>query len=327
MKRKWFFDMDGTLAAWNTVSSEEELYEKGYYRNLEPMLHVVRAMKEISASDDVYILSSYLNDSPYALSEKKEWIEKYCSFMKKENCIFVPNGENKAEMVCNVFNRQELGQDWILVDDYNKNLKEWHQASGIAIKILNGVNSARGEWLHDSVYYMQLKETVSKSLQNAVENQCKTQRNLYEIVMKHSDKHFKIYNEIQLKEMLFETWRGYASPNSDIDIINDIVRDEVRAVMGGEKNQLYFIGECLGLIKNFDLLHRLNDLLEADEMVRCNLNEVDLSEEWNEIGIYNMSSKELFSFVHDFNAYAEVMNLYRDILTQQELQATEELGL
>ena len=71
MKRRIFVDMDGTLAKWNNVSSTDVLYEDGYYFNLEPNQNLLDAIKTlIKRGEDVYILSSFLSDSKYALNDK-----------------------------------------------------------------------------------------------------------------------------------------------------------------------------------------------------------------------------------------------------------------
>ena len=52
-----FVDMDGTLAKWNEVQYEEQLLEKGYYRNLPPNQKVVDEVNSIIAKGyDVYVL-------------------------------------------------------------------------------------------------------------------------------------------------------------------------------------------------------------------------------------------------------------------------------
>lgn len=71
--------MDGVLAKFNHVQSEEELYAKGYFANLEPMTTVIEGMKQYikeNPDKDIYILSAYLTDNPFALQEKNEWLDR-----------------------------------------------------------------------------------------------------------------------------------------------------------------------------------------------------------------------------------------------------------
>ena len=51
-----FVDMDGTLAKWNNVAFEQ-LYEEGYYRNLEPNKRLLNDIK--------YLLQTLLEFSAY----------------------------------------------------------------------------------------------------------------------------------------------------------------------------------------------------------------------------------------------------------------------
>ena len=58
--RRIFVDMDGTLAEWKNVESENVLYEKGYYENLKPNENLLNAIKElIQKGENVFILSSF----------------------------------------------------------------------------------------------------------------------------------------------------------------------------------------------------------------------------------------------------------------------------
>lgn len=140
-----FVDMDGTLAKWNNVEFEQ-LYEEGYYRNLEPNQDILNEVNElIKQGEDVYILSCYLKDSKYALQEKKKWCQEYLPNLSEDKYVFVPFGESKAK----VFDKRGLSpitnHDY-LIDDYTKNLLEWKEMGGIGVKYLNGINHTKGTW-------------------------------------------------------------------------------------------------------------------------------------------------------------------------------------
>lgn len=143
MKKRLFVDMDGTLAVWNHIDTSEELYEKGYYRNLSPMQEVINVVKSIieAGEVDVYILSAYLTDSKYALEEKKAWLEVYLPEIKTDNHIFVKYGENKSAYI-----KDGISKNDYLLDDYTKNLIEWNQQDGTSIKLLNGINHTNKTW-------------------------------------------------------------------------------------------------------------------------------------------------------------------------------------
>ncbi|MGF6376721.1 5'(3')-deoxyribonucleotidase [Clostridiales Family XIII bacterium PM5-7] len=142
-EKRLFVDMDGTLAEFHPVEMIETLYERGYFRNLPPERNVVDGVK-IFIDDhpdvEVYILSSVLADSEYALEEKNEWLDEYLPEIKKENRIFVECGEDKRSGVpLGVF------QTDLLIDDYTKNLDDWSE-NGKGLKILNGINDTNGSW-------------------------------------------------------------------------------------------------------------------------------------------------------------------------------------
>jgi len=66
-------DLDGTATEFKVVDTLETLYEEGYFRNLKPNENVVNAIKQIiylHPEIEVYVMSSVLTDSKYALREK-----------------------------------------------------------------------------------------------------------------------------------------------------------------------------------------------------------------------------------------------------------------
>lgn len=133
--------MDGTLADFQAVASEEELFEQGYFANLKPQSNVIEAVKELSAREDIeiYILSAVL-PSPYAQSEKNEWLDRYLPEVDAAHRIFVPCGEDKGKYI-----GHSLGADDLLLDDYSKNLKSWCPP-GRAVKLMNDINGNFGTW-------------------------------------------------------------------------------------------------------------------------------------------------------------------------------------
>lgn len=137
-----FIDMDGTLAEWKNIKSNNELYQKGYYESLKPNKYILNEVKKlIEKGKDIYILSSYLNDSDYALKEKNCWLDKYLSELPQEKRIFVPYGKCKHKYI-----PTRIGLSDYLIDDYTKNLLDWQEAGGTSIKFLNGINHLKGKW-------------------------------------------------------------------------------------------------------------------------------------------------------------------------------------
>ena len=143
-RERIFVDMDGVLAKFNHVQSEEELYEKGYFAQLEPLPTVVDGMKQYikeHPDKDIYILSAYLTESPYALQEKNEWLDRYLPEIQSDHRIFCPCGKQKANYIIGGIKETD-----ILIDDYTKNLEQWKQQGGIGVKLLNGINGNYGTW-------------------------------------------------------------------------------------------------------------------------------------------------------------------------------------
>ncbi len=142
MQMRIFIDMDGTLAEWKNVKSNDELYQKGYYESLKPNPHLLEETKKlIQEGKDIYILSSFLIDSNYALEEKKKWLDKYLPTLPINKRIFVPYGEIKYKYIPNKITSNDY-----LIDDYTKNLLDWKEAGGTGIKFLNGINHLNGIW-------------------------------------------------------------------------------------------------------------------------------------------------------------------------------------
>ena len=167
MCKKIFFDLDGTLAEFKPVSAVDSLYEKNYFLNLKPHEIVVRAFKKLEKESDIelYILSSYLTKSKYALDEKIKWIKKYIS-SDFARAIFVPYGDSKAEAV-EFYTGQPVDENCYLIDDYNLNLYQWEEVAGKgrAMKLINDCNDKKGSWRGIRIYQ---DDHCFESIKNAI---------------------------------------------------------------------------------------------------------------------------------------------------------------
>ena len=140
-------DMDGVLATWGEIHAPEELYQKNYFLDRPPMENCVSSIRAlVRAGEDVYILSAFLADSPYAKSEKQEWLDRYLPEISSEHRIFLPTTGDKGKAACAALGLEELHQNVILLDDYNNNLFDFQRAGGTAVKALNGINGNTEEW-------------------------------------------------------------------------------------------------------------------------------------------------------------------------------------
>lgn len=142
-KMRLFVDMDGVMAKWRSTSKVEELMEEGFFADMYPQRQVIEAVQSIAEEGKaaVFVLSKYLEESPYALAEKNEWLDKYIPIIDGEHRLFCPCNKQKADMVPDGI------QEWdVLLDDYTVNLNEWVAAGGIGLKLMNGVNGTKGTW-------------------------------------------------------------------------------------------------------------------------------------------------------------------------------------
>lgn len=147
-RQRLFVDMDGTLTEFLPQKSTEPLYQKGYFYRLPPHGNVVAAVKELilwHPEIEVFSLSAYLVDSPYALEEKNAWIDRYLPELDRPHRIFVPNGSDKKEWIGGA------REDDVLLDDFTQNLLRWQPFRGI--KLINAINHTKGTWQGERVYY------------------------------------------------------------------------------------------------------------------------------------------------------------------------------
>ncbi len=135
-----FFDMDGVLAEY-LQGQESRLWDQYYFRDLPPVTEAIKAAKELQKFCDVYVCSAVLADSKYALQEKKDWCDKFLSFIPRENRIFTVVGKPKSEFIPG-----GIDENSILIDDFSKNLHQWNKDGGPAIKFMNGINGNYGSW-------------------------------------------------------------------------------------------------------------------------------------------------------------------------------------
>lgn len=162
MKARIFIDMDGTLVEWKNIKSNSELYQKGYYESLKPNKNILEETKKlIKEGKDIYILSSFLVDSDYALSEKNKWLDEHLPELSFNKRIFVPYGDIKYKYL-----PSKITSNDYLIDDYTKNLLEWNEAGGTGIKFLNGINHIKGIW---QGLLLSEDENISKKIQSILD--------------------------------------------------------------------------------------------------------------------------------------------------------------
>lgn len=173
MKPRFFIDMDGTLAEWRDIKSNSELYQKSYYESLKPNNYLLEEVKKlIKEGKDIYILSSFLSDSDYALKEKNIWLNKYLPELPVQKRIFVPYGDVKYKYLPSKITSFDY-----LIDDHTKNLLDWKEAGGTGIKFLNGINHIKGVW---QGLLLREDENISKNFNWILDNCFKEPVNSFE---------------------------------------------------------------------------------------------------------------------------------------------------
>lgn len=164
-KTRYFIDMDGVLAKFNNkLPSLDVLYEEGYFKNLEPQSNVVKTINTLFSKhpSDVFILSSVL-DTPYAKSEKLEWLSQHIPNIPKEQVLFCEYGKDKSLVVPGGVNKTDY-----LLDDYTKNLTAWIDDGGNAIKLVNDINDTNQSFEGYRVYYND--SSLLESIEHTVDN-------------------------------------------------------------------------------------------------------------------------------------------------------------
>lgn len=142
--KRLYIDIDGTLARFHDVDKHfiEAMWQEGFYRDLKPFENMVEAAAMFVRSHpevEVFILSAVLDtEPPFAEKEKNEWLDQYLPEIDAKHRIFTKAGTDKTEYLGTL-----SGTDF-LIDDYNRNLREFEAAGGKAIKFQNDINH-RGE--------------------------------------------------------------------------------------------------------------------------------------------------------------------------------------
>lgn len=176
MKKRVFFDMDGTLAVWQPTKQLEDLYQPGYFAGLKPQPMVVEAARKLILEHgeevEVFILSAVLEDSPYAISDKDRWLDVNLPEMDREHRIYAPGAAPKFKCVPGGIRPSD-----ILLDDYTANLLSWSD-SAQGIKLLNGINHSRGTWKGPKVH----KDAGTDQIVEAILELAKTPSSVVKLV-------------------------------------------------------------------------------------------------------------------------------------------------
>ena len=139
-KKRLLVDMDGTLARFHDQNMYlERMYEKDFFRELEPFENMVKAVRDIVLNHpevEVFIVSAkVIGEPPYCVAEKNAWLDRFLPEIDQDHRIFTDMGRSKAEYMPG-----GVTKDDFLLDDYNKGLNLFLGDGGCAIKVMNNIN-------------------------------------------------------------------------------------------------------------------------------------------------------------------------------------------
>lgn len=148
-----YFDMDGVLVRYDrsAYTGSEPVFKKlgAHYFRTQPaderMLQAFCKLVNIAAESDdvnVRVLSSLVNTGSLFLEQyrdKQAWLKEHAPDFDPSG--FVPAITDKRS-VAEFLTGRSLTVNDVLIDDYNKNLEDWREHGGLAVKYLNGINSA-----------------------------------------------------------------------------------------------------------------------------------------------------------------------------------------
>ena len=147
-----YFDMDGVLAKYDRDAYVGELprfRQPGahYFRDLPPDERAVEALRILEETneerDGLFVLSSLTNTGSIFLEQYRDktlWLEDQFGAVARRPML-VPSVTNKRDVAEFLMHRRLTVND-VLIDDYNPNLEDWRDHGGMAVKYLNGINSA-----------------------------------------------------------------------------------------------------------------------------------------------------------------------------------------
>ncbi len=102
-----------------------------FWANLEPMPDAMTLWRFIRPYGP-YILSTPSKHMPTCKPEKIEWVKKHLGNVEQIN--LVPREDKQKFAMIG-------GKPNVLIDDYEKNCKEWESAGGIAVRHINSMNT------------------------------------------------------------------------------------------------------------------------------------------------------------------------------------------
>lgn len=143
--KRLFVDQDGTIARFHDVPDFQHRHkDTGFFLFLKPFSEMAIALRMFIAFHPevlVYSLSA-VDESEYAkiTQEKNIWMDKVLPEIPLERRIYNPITKEKSELLPFLDSADYKPSFDFLLDDFNKNLREWQQSGRRSIKCKNNIN-------------------------------------------------------------------------------------------------------------------------------------------------------------------------------------------
>lgn len=159
-KFKIFVDGDGTLVKFDKEKNLFEISQEGYFKNLAILGNMANAMKILSNTAEIFLVSAVLPYS-HVIRDKNDCYDRITPFIDKKHRIYVAYNESKVDHV----KKCGAKKGDIFIDDYSDNLHEVEKSLPvIPIKALNGINGTHGTWHGAVVNVFSTSNTIANTI-------------------------------------------------------------------------------------------------------------------------------------------------------------------
>lgn len=145
--KRLFLDMDGTIARfYDHADCLEQMFRPGFFAELGAYTNVVDGIQQlvdraILLPSEIFVISAADRTIfDQVAKDKESWLREYCPFIPAKNYVFIPVGESKAQAIKVKFGMGAVPESFVLLDDYNQHLRDWEEAGGTSVKLVNEIN-------------------------------------------------------------------------------------------------------------------------------------------------------------------------------------------
>lgn len=159
--KKWVLDMDDTIAHFNKEKNALRRFsnEKDFFLKLKPtklLLYLqIAIITKVIDINDIYIVSVSPNEQ--ADKDKLKWLDKHLQAIPRRNITFIWHWQDRATQFMSKYHLSSKDlSNYILIDDYTKNLLEWQKLGGKVLKYINEYNNTKKGYLQYNIDTLQL---------------------------------------------------------------------------------------------------------------------------------------------------------------------------